>query len=116
MSSYRPVYAKSFDKCLKKHQDRKKRIEKLVQRVLKDPKLQSYLLTKKGQVDLRGKRRRHLGGNFVIVYMVCDECIDEGFRKAGYNNCSFCEDKPAKQVVFLAFSKHDDIYSKQWTA
>ena len=115
MSSYQPFYPETFGKILKKYPHLKERVEKEILKILQDPKIQSHLLGKKGKIDLQGKRSRHLmGGKFAIVYMICDECIDSGFHKKGFNNCSFCEGKPEKRVVFLAFDKHENIYSKMW--
>lgn len=112
---YECYYAKSFCKCLARRNDLKRRAEVVVDRILSDPyHPRSHLLEKKGRIDLRGKRSRHISGNFVIVYRVCEECIQEGFRDKGYNNCSHCTGEPLKAVIFLGFDKHDVIYARQW--
>lgn len=111
---YKPYYERSFIECLEVYKDKAERVLVLVERILADPKWQSHLLEERRGVDLRGKRRRHLGHNFVVVYIVCDECITQGFRDKGYNDCAFCTGEPLKQVVFLAFDRYDDIYSREW--
>lgn len=112
---YEPFYTSSFFDCLKKHKHLQERVLKLVERICEAPKSpKAHLLQMKKGVNLRGKRRRHLTGNFVVVYVVCDECIEMGFRAKGYNDCLGCEGKPLKRVIFLAFDKWDDIYSREW--
>jgi len=88
----------------------------VVLRILDHPFHRSHLLEKKGGIDLRGKRSRHVSGNFVIVYVVCEECIQNGFRDKGWNDCAFCSGAPLKRVIFLAFDQHDDIYTREWLA
>lgn len=112
--TYKPFYTVSFFDCLQNYPELQERVLQLVERICENPKHKSHLLKKKKGVDLQGKRRRHLTGNFVVVYVVCDECITKGFRSRGYNDCLGCEGKPLKRVIFLAFDKWDDIYSREW--
>jgi mRNA-degrading endonuclease RelE of RelBE toxin-antitoxin system len=117
MPIYTGLFTDEFNKLLnKKYRHLKERVKELVDRILEDPYLDSHLLDKKKGIDLRGKRSRHLTGNFVVVYVVCEECVEKGkeFRARGFNQCSHCPENPGKQVVFLAFAKHDDIYSRTW--
>jgi mRNA-degrading endonuclease RelE of RelBE toxin-antitoxin system len=115
MVRYEAQYTIPFGECVKKHRGKKKRIKSLVSRILADPRSpNSHLLTKVRNIDLRGKRSRHLG-NFVVVYIVCEECIQSDFRRLGYNKCKDCRRDP-KQVIFLAVGPHDDIYRKEWQA
>lgn len=107
--SYR---TKSFKKGIEKYAHHKARIEKLINRILVNPKNNSHLLQQKYRKDLRGKRSRHLSTNFLIVFMACDECIEEGFREKGYNNCSFCTGQPEKRIIFLSFCTYDATYKK----
>lgn len=113
---YKPLYTQTFKECVDKYKDKKKRVERLVSKILEDPTHKSHLLIKKKGIDLRGKRRRHLDSNFVVIYVVCDECIENEFRDKGYNDCAVCTGKPLKRVIFLAFDKHQDIYSREWYA
>ncbi len=109
---YEGIFTKTFKECLKKHPDKKKRIKVLVDKILTNPFHQSHLLKKLKGVDLRGKRRRHLTGNFVIIYTVCDECIKLNFQQS--NNCINCNRQPKKRVIFIAFGTHKDIYAREW--
>lgn len=112
---YRPFYTEVFLECLEEHREQQNRALELVERILEAPKIrQAHFLGIKRGVDLRGKRRRHMSGNYVIVYIVCEECINLGHRAKGYNNCHFCSGKPSNWVIFVAFGKWDDIYSRQW--
>lgn len=112
---YVPIYTQVFFECLKKHRNKQGRILELVERILEAPKVpQAHFLGFKRGVDLRGKRRRHMSGNFVIVYIVCEECIAKGHRAKGYNKCHFCSGKPSNNVIFVAFDKWDDIYRREW--
>ena len=110
-----PFYTEVFLECLEKHRDQQIRVLELVERILQAPKIQqAHFLGIKRGVDLRGKRRRHMSNNFVIIYIVCEECLAKGHRAKGYNNCHFCTGKPSNRVIFVAFDKWDDIYSRGW--
>ena len=117
MPPYTPFYTVSFSKCVKRHLSRCDQIRALETRILRDPFVSSHALTVKGEVDLRGKRARHdAGGRFVIIYMVCEECLNRGYREAGFNDCNGCEEIPENGVVFLAYGSHDDVYARYWRA
>jgi hypothetical protein len=117
MPVYKPFYTASFQKCVRQYRSRRDRIAALEGRVLQNPMAASHGLSVKRGVDLRGKRTRHdEGGKFVVLYMVCQECVDNGYRKAGYNDCDGCEDIPPNGVIFLAYGQHDDVYSRYWRA
>ena len=102
----------NFERRIEKYSNQKARIEALINRILIDPRHKSHLLNYKYGKDLRGKRSRHLSTNFLIVFMLCDECIEQGFREKGYNNCSFCTGQPEKKVIFLSFGTYDVTYKK----
>ncbi len=112
---YEPLYTEAFFECLEKHRDKQNRVLELVERILEAPKIQQahFLGFKKG-VDLRGKRRRHISNNFVVIYIVCEECLAKGYRAKGYNDCHFCSGNPSNRVIFVAFDKWDDIYAREW--
>lgn len=74
IASYQPLFGPTFKKCLEKCPHLKERIQSFIRKILGDPYFASHLLKKKGKIDLRGKRSRHLSGNFVAVYLVCEEC------------------------------------------
>ena len=114
-TKYRPLYTEAFVECLEKHHEHQNRALELVERILENPKSQlSHLLQFKHGVDLRGKRRRHMSGNYVVIYIVCEECIAKGHRAKGYNNCHFCSEKQSNWIIFVAFDKWEDIYSRKW--
>jgi len=112
---YVPFYTEVFFECLEKHRDKQDRVLELVERICEAPKIpQAHFLGVKKGVDLRGKRRRHMSGNYVVIYIVCEECIAKGHRAKGYNNCHFCSEKQSNWIIFVAFDKWEDIYSRKW--
>ncbi|MBI4669434.1 MAG: hypothetical protein HY747_09695 [Elusimicrobia bacterium] len=90
---YKPLYTQTFLDCLKKHKDKKGLIVKLVQRILGNPKAGSHHLENKKGINLYCRHSRHLNPNFVMVFHILEQ---------------------EKQIVFLAFGKHDVAYSKEW--
>lgn len=113
-ASYIPYFSEPCKKCFGRHPTFREGIADLVHKICIDPYKNSHLLKKKKGIDLRGKRRRHLTGNFVGVFMICEECMEKGFREKGWNACHFCEEIPPNSVVFLAFDKWDNIYKREW--
>lgn len=111
-----PYFTEQFKEDFDKHRHLREGIADLVAKICGNPGHKSHLLKKKKRTDLRGKRSRHLSGNFVGVFMVCEECMDKGFRDKGWNACNFCGDIPPKSVVFLAFDKWDNIYKREWNS
>jgi len=112
---YVPLYTEVFFQCLENHRDKQNRILELVERICEAPKIpQAHFLEVKKGVDLRGKRRRHMSNNFVVIYIVCEECIALGHRAKGYNDCHFCSGKKTNHIIFVAFDKWDDIYRRKW--
>lgn len=115
LETYESLYWETFGECLKKYKHLTQRVETIARRVAADPlSPQSHLLDYKKGIDLQGKRSRRFANHFCIIYMVCDECIDKGFKEQGFNNCYFCTGEPLKRVIFLGFGIHDDVYSRHW--
>jgi mRNA-degrading endonuclease RelE of RelBE toxin-antitoxin system len=116
MAAYVPVLTEPFKKCVQSFDpQRRERVKRLVLRVLQNPCGPPSHKLKRKKVDLRGKRARpDEAGRYVVIYMVCQECVAHGYREAGYNNCDRCEDIPQNAVVFLAFGPHDDTYERYW--
>lgn len=113
--NYETLYWETFEDCLKKYKNLTQRVETITKRIAEDPlSSQSHLLGYKKGVDLRGKRSRHFASRFCIIYMVCDECIEKGFKERKFNNCYFCTNEPLKRVIFIGFGLHDDVYSRHW--
>lgn len=46
-----------------------------------------------------------------MIYAICEECISKNYLQ--YNNYQNCNGKPKKQVIFIAFGHHKDIYSRK---
>jgi len=117
MASYEGFFTPTFKECLESYENNpqlKKRVQSVIDRILENPKVQSHLLKKERDIDLRGKRRRHVSGNYVLIYAICDECIALEYQSI--NNCiNICDGKPKKRIVFFAFDKWNDIYSHEWS-
>jgi len=116
--AYQPLFWDSFANCKENHKRDTvliERLEKMVNRVIENPyHSQSHLLDKKGGIDLRGKRSIHFASHYCIIYLFCEDCIKNGFKQKGFNNCYFCSAMPHNSIIFLAFSHHDNIYAYQW--
>jgi len=109
---YEGYFTKTFKESIEKYPDKKKRIKALIDKILYNPFYRSHRLKKAKGIDLRGKRSRHLTNNFVIIYTVCDECINSNLQK--YNQCINCDGQAKKRVIFIAFGTHKDIYTREW--
>lgn len=110
--TYQPFLTDNFKRDIEKYPDQRARVDALIRRILVNPQDRSHLLQYKYRKNLRGKRSRHLSTNFLIVFIACDECIENGFREKGWNNCRLCSGKSEKKVVFLSFGKYDVTYKK----
>lgn len=105
-----------FEECVRKYPEYRERITKTIEKICTHPYHHSHLLEKRGNIDLRGKRSRVVGNgkNFIIVFMVCEECIRNCW-KGVLNNCECCDDiEDEKTVILLAFGKHERAYRKNW--
>jgi hypothetical protein len=116
MGEYEAVFLPRFWECVARYPDLRPRVEKFVRRLLADPYQagSSHALTVKGGQDRRGKRGAHLSRNFVLVFMVCEECMNRGYRAKGYNRCDPCPEQPLRRVIFLAFGTHKEAYGHTW--
>jgi mRNA-degrading endonuclease YafQ of YafQ-DinJ toxin-antitoxin module len=116
MPDYEAVFVPTFAACMRDHPDQRERLQKLVQRLQSDPyqAAGSHALTAKERTDLRGKRGAHLSRNFVVIFMVCEECVNRGHRAKGYNQCEPCPEAPLKRIIFLAFGPHKKAYGHTW--
>ncbi|NPV47878.1 MAG: hypothetical protein HPY69_13035 [Armatimonadetes bacterium] len=119
MAGYEVYFTETFRKCLRRHPDRKKALKTAISRLANDPyhALDSHLLQSKHGVDLTGKRGCHLfGARFVLVFMICEECVAKGFLATGANRCSSppCTHGPDRRIICVAFDRHDAAYSRTW--
>ena len=68
MANHQPYYTQTFIDCLEKHREQQNRALEVVSRICETPLSRlSHLLDLRNGIDLRGKRRRHVSGNFVII-------------------------------------------------
>ncbi len=118
MAEYQVVARESFRRCLRHHPDQKNRVRNFIDRLQTAPyhSGKSHLLTTRHGIDLRGKRGAHVSRNFVIIFMICEECINRSFREKGYNQCDPCPQTPEKRLILLAFGPHKEAYGHTWGA
>ncbi len=49
--------------------------------------------------------------DFRIIYTVCEECINRGFKKKGYNDCPDCsKTEPDNEMIFFLVGPREKIY------
>lgn len=107
MSEYQGVFEDLFLMNLGRYASLKKSIKRRVDRILADPYLNTELLSDvSGRLNLRGCRSARVDRNFRIIFVVCEEC-----RKVQKCEFCFCENVPAKTVVFLTVGPHDKAYA-----
>lgn len=118
MGEYQVAARDSFRRCLRQYPDQKDRVRKFMNRLQTDPYHpgKSHLLTNRQGIDLRGKRGAHVSRNFVIIFMVCEECINRSFREKGFNRCDPCPETPEKRLILLGFGPHKVAYGQAWRA
>lgn len=107
--SYERRYLPRFDKDLVTYSSLRGRIEKQVRRVTTDP----YAGTEKlghppSALNLQGCRSAHIGRNFRIIFVICEEC-----RKEPECEYCFCGGLADQTVVFLTVGPHDKAYRMQ---
>lgn len=116
--AYQALFWETFEEC--KHTYRKNqvllnRLQKTIDKIIESPlRPPAHWLTKVKHIDLRGKCSIHFADDYCVVYLICDACINNGFRDKGYNKCHFCTGVPEERVIFLAFDHHKTIYSREW--
>jgi len=111
----------TFAKCMKKHGNRKKAVERVLRDLRRDPyglHDSHPLEDREGQANLLGKRACHLfNTQFVLVFIVCEECVNQGHYAEGRNRCSDrddCKGQPLKRLLVIAFEVHSKAYSNTW--
>ncbi len=113
MSKFRPQFAKGFAKDLRRYAGLRRQIQNKVEQVLDDPYRSSELLTIGRWSDLRGKRSVRITKKFRLVFAVCEECLNRGFKDRGFNNCAGCtKTVPDDIVVFLSIGPRDTAYGR----
>jgi mRNA-degrading endonuclease RelE of RelBE toxin-antitoxin system len=104
--SYQPAYTSRFDKRYETFRSLHSRIAEVVAQVIADPYAGTERLGKKGKLNLKGCRSAHVGMNFRIIFVICDEC-----RKEPECEYCFCEGLSDQTVVFLTVGPHDKAYA-----
>jgi len=80
-------------------------IDKIEERILTDPYARTEQLTYKRGFNLKGCRSAHVGRNFRIIFVICEEC-----RKEPECEYCFCGGLPDQTVVFLTVGPHAKAY------
>ena len=104
--SYQPAYTLRFDKRYETFRSFRSRIAEVVAQVIADPYAGTERLGKKGKLNLKGCRSAHVGMNFRIIFVVCEEC-----RKEPECEYCFCDGLPDQTIVFLTVGPHDKAYA-----
>lgn len=100
IAKYHPQILKS----LEDYSYLKERFKKKRQHILKSP----IELGEPLQGNLNGLRSFPFAGNFIIIYIVCEEC--HRLQQQERNRCLQCGQMPDNAVIFLAFGPHDPTY------
>lgn len=101
---YTAKYHPAVKTCLKQYPHLKKQFEKKKNYLLRNP----LELGEPLKGNLNGLRSFPLAGNYVIVFIVCDDC--RRLRQEETNRCLQCGQIPPATVVFLLFGPHDASY------
>ena len=102
---YLAKYHPKIKDCLKKYPHLKKRLEKKINYILKDP----FNLGEPLKYNLKGLRSIPFAKNFLIIYIICEECIRLQYQEI--NKCGInCSNIPENTVIFLYFGCHDSAY------
>jgi len=102
---YTPKYQQEFQRALKKYKELVKRALEKTLYICNNP----YQLGEPLRDNLNGLRSFPLAKNFIIVFIICEECKKLNQQKK--NACVDCESIPNNTVVFLTFGPHDVAYT-----
>jgi mRNA-degrading endonuclease YafQ of YafQ-DinJ toxin-antitoxin module len=107
VSEYASAFEDLYVANLKRHASLLERVKKRVDRILADPYQGTEQLGHPaGGMNLLGCRSAHVGRNFRIIFVICEECR----REPDCEFC-FCEGRADKTVVFLNFGPHAKAYA-----
>ncbi len=90
--------------CLETYPHLKERFKKKKDYIIKNP----IELGEPLQGNLNGLRSFPFADNFIIIYVVCEECRQ--LRHQETNNCLQCGAISDNSVIFLTFGRHDPTY------
>jgi len=103
--NYVAKYHPHINACLRKHSHLKKRFKNKSEYIAENP----IELGESLKHELSGLRSFPFAGNFIIIYIVCDECRQLQHQEK--NNCLQCSQIPDNAVIFLVFGPHDATYN-----
>ncbi|MBI4738692.1 hypothetical protein HY772_03895 [Candidatus Woesearchaeota archaeon] len=104
MPSYIAKHRPYVETCLKKYPHLKEPFRKKKDYILQNP----LQLGEPLKGNLNGLRSFPLQKNFIIIYLVCEEC--RRLKQETFNQCTGCGRIPANSVIFLLFGPHDEAY------
>jgi hypothetical protein len=94
LGNYVDTYAPTFDRRLAQQRPEfVAQIKAKIADLTEDP----YHNTKLMKGQYRGKREARLNDSDRLVFVICEECRHEGFRK--YNQCNDCGNTPENTLV-----------------
>ena len=101
---YIAKYHSYINTCLKKYPHLKTPFEKKKDYIIQNP----LQLGEPLKGTLNGLRSFPLQKNFIIIYLICDEC--RKLNQEFLNKCTQCGQIPQNSVIFLLFGPHDYAY------
>ncbi|CAG0943722.1 hypothetical protein ANRL1_01456 [Anaerolineae bacterium] len=106
--SYQPQYTARYIKHYRALHNLRSRIDKIEAQIIADPYAHTERLTHKYGFNLKGCRSAHVGMNFRILFVICEECRNEP-------DCEYCycEDLSDQTIIFLTVGPHDKAYTMQ---
>ena len=107
MAKYQAAFEDLFKSNLKRYASLRSRIQKRVDQILADPYQATEKLGRANDgLNLRGCRSAHVGRNFRIIFVICEEC-----RRVSDCLYCFCEGHADQTVVFLTIGPHEKAYA-----
>lgn len=104
MLNYIARYHPHIKDCIKKYPHLKERFKKKKDYILQNP----IQLGESLKNNLSGLKSFPFADNFIIIYIVCEECRELQHQKI--NRCLRCGQMPENSVIFLTFGPHDPTY------
>jgi len=104
MPDYIAKHRPYIQTCLEKYPHLKKPFEKKKNYILQNP----LQLGEPLKGNLNGLRSFPLQKNFIIIYLVCEEC--RKLKQESINQCAVCGKIPVNSVIFLLFGHQDEAY------
>jgi len=107
LGNYVDIYLPKFDERLSQQSpDFVAQTKAKIANLTEDP----YHHTKLMKAQYRGKREARINDSDRIVFVICEECGESGFRK--YNQCSDCGDTPKNTLLMVNLILGHDFKGK----